>query len=548
MRGLTRPSRVAALVAAAALVVTACGGGDEGEKPGGAGGDTYSMQVNNPENPLIPGTTNESEGSQIIEGLWTGLVQYDDDTNLAYTGVAQSIESDDRKTWTVKLKDGWTFHDGTPVNADSFVKAWNYTAYSPNAQDNSYFFSNIEGYDDLQAPTDAKGNPTGKPKAKELSGLKKVDDLTFTVRLTSPFAQFPLTTGYNAFYPLPEAFYKDPEAFGKKPIGNGPFKADTEFVQGQGITLSRYDDYAGEDKAKAAGVEIRVYQDINTAYTDVEGGNLDVTDEIPTDAQGSVADEFGDRYVERPEASYNYIGFPIYDKRWADKRVRHAFSMAIDRDTIADKIFQGARTPAFSTIPDVISGHRDDACEYCRYDPKAAKALLAQTDFDTSEPVELWFNAGADHGPWMQAVGNMLRDAFGVEYKLRGDLDFDQYLPKGDAKGFTGPFRLGWVMDYPSMQNFLQPLFSKAALPPNGSNSTFWVNEDFEKFVKEGNAAASDEQAVAAYQKAEDVLLEEMPITPIFFGKAQAVHSERVGDVKLDAFSRVQLADVTVAG
>ena len=84
---------------------------------------------------------------------WTGLVEYDRESNEAvYTGVAESIESEDQTTWTVTLKDGWTFHDGTPVNAESFVNAWNYIAYSPNAQGASYFMANIEGYGDLQAP------------------------------------------------------------------------------------------------------------------------------------------------------------------------------------------------------------------------------------------------------------------------------------------------------------------------------------------------------------------------------------------------------------
>ena len=133
-------------------------------------------------------------------------MQYDDQGGVAYTGVADSITSDDSTTWTVTLKDGWTFHDGTPVTAASFVDAWNYTAYSPNAQSASYFFANVEGYDALQAETDDAGNVTTPPSAEEMTGLKVVDDQTFTVTLSAPFAQFPVTVGYNAFYPMPESF------------------------------------------------------------------------------------------------------------------------------------------------------------------------------------------------------------------------------------------------------------------------------------------------------------------------------------------------------
>ena len=84
-----------------------------------------------------------------------------------------------------------------------------------------------------------------------MSGLEVVDESTFTVTLDGPFAQFPVTVGYNAFYPLPESFFEDPDAAGKLPVGNGPFKADEEFVPGQGFTLTRYEDYGGEEAAKA---------------------------------------------------------------------------------------------------------------------------------------------------------------------------------------------------------------------------------------------------------------------------------------------------------
>jgi ABC-type oligopeptide transport system substrate-binding subunit len=542
--------RSGALVAAgiaAAMMLSACGGSDD--KGGGssaATGGTFSMYIGEPENALVPGNTTEDQGNQVVSSLWTGLVQYDDKGEVTYTGVADSIKSDDNTTWTVKLKDGWTFHDGTPVTAKSFVDAWNYTAYSPNAQGASYFFANVDGYDALQAPTDADGNVTGDPAAKEMTGLKVVDDQTFTVTLTSAFAQYPVTVGYTAFYPLPEAFFTDPEAAGKKPIGNGPFKADGDFVPGTGITLSRYDDYAGDDKAKVDKVEYRVYADVNTAYTDVQGGTLDVLRRIPPDAAGTAPDEFGDRYLEDESSSFTYLGFPMYDPRYADKRVRQAFSMAIDREEIAKQIFSGTRTPAKDIIAPMIDGARDDACKYCELDVEKAKQLLDEAGFDKTKPVELWFNAGAGHDAWVQAVGNQLRKNLGIEYVLKGDLDFAQYLPLLDSKGMTGPFRLGWSMDYPSPQNYLEPLFSTAALAPAGSNQTFYTNPKFDDLVSQGNQASNNEEAIKLYQQADDILLEDMPVIPMFFQVEQSVYSENVDNVVVDLFGRVKAQDVTV--
>ena len=535
--------RASATLLALALAATACGGddgdnGSNGDSEGAAGG-SFSIYIGEPENPLIPSNTSETEGGQVIDSLFTGLVTYDvDTTELQMDGVAESIESDDSKTWTVTLKDGWTFHDGTPVTADSFVKAWNFAANSQNAQGNSYFFANVVGYDQLQ------GEEGAAPASTEMSGLKKVDDSSFTVELNEPFRQYPLTVGYTAFFPLPEAFFTDPEAFGKKPIGNGPFKADTEFAPGQGITLSRFEEYPA-DKAKADTLEYRVYTEINTAYTDVQGGNLDIA-EVPPDAITTFQDEFGDRALERESSTFQYLGFPTYDPRFADKKVRQAFSMAIDRAAISEAIFNGTRKPAYDAISPVVDGHRPEACQYCKYDPEAAKALLAETGFDTSAPVDLWFNAGAGHDEWVQAVGNNLRDNLGITYQLQGGLQFAEYLPKGDQKGFTGPFRLGWAMDYPSPQNYLEPLYSTKAQPPNGSNSAFYSSAEFDSLVAEGNSADSNEEAIEKYQAADDVLLEDMPIMPMFFGLGQFVHSDKVSNVNVDAFGRVDAAAVTV--
>jgi oligopeptide transport system substrate-binding protein len=551
----TKRVRAAAALVALSLAAAACsdGGGSDDQAGGDGSGGTFSIQIADPENPLVPGNTTESEGNQVLQALFTGLITYDvETTEVQYDGVAESIESDDNITWTVTLKDGWTFHDGSPVTASSFVDAWNYAADPANAFGGSYFFGNITGYDELQEAAEGEGGaasaPPTDPSAAEklLAGLEVVDDQTFTVELTDPFSQFPLTVGYTAFYPLPEAFFDDPEAFGKKPIGNGPFKADTEFVPGQGITMSRYEDYAGDVQPQADGIEMRVYSDLNTAFNDLQAGNLDITDAIPPELIATADEELGDRYLERPAAGFDYLGFPTYDARFQDKRVRQAISMAINREEIVEAVYNGSRTPARDVIPPVIDGHREDACEFCVYDPEAAKALLDETDFDTSKPLELWFNAGAGHDLWVQAAGNQLRENLGVDYVLKGDLEFAEYLPLLDDKGITGPFRLGWGMDYPSPQNFLEPLFSTGALPPNGSNATFYSNPEFDRLIEQGNSAESIEEGIEFYQQADDVLLEDMPIAPMWFRKTQGARSENVSNVQFDAFQNVVLEDVTV--
>ena len=250
------------------LILVACGDGAEettttaapGETTTTAdsgGGDTtttteammgpegvFSTYIAEPEH-LTPSTSNESEGIAVLRALFKGLVDYDVRTSEPRNQVADSIVSDDGGTnWTITLKDGWTFHDGTPVTANSFVDAWNFTAYGPNGQQNNSFLANIAGYSEV-SPDE------GDPTAEALSGLAVVDDLTFTVELSAADAQFPVQLGYMAYAPLPQAFFdggttaeERVAAFDNAPIGNGPFMMDGVWEHNVQIATAYYPDYA----------------------------------------------------------------------------------------------------------------------------------------------------------------------------------------------------------------------------------------------------------------------------------------------------------------
>ena len=139
MRVLARKGAVIGAVGFA-LVLSACGGGDEegaddGGSPGAEGGPAGAVVIEGcqPQNLLIQANTNETCGGNPLDWIFSKLVSYDPDTAEPSNEIAESIESEDNITWTITLKDGWTFHDGTPVTAQSFVDAWNFGAYGPNA-------------------------------------------------------------------------------------------------------------------------------------------------------------------------------------------------------------------------------------------------------------------------------------------------------------------------------------------------------------------------------------------------------------------------------
>ena len=551
---LTRrvPLASVALILALSLVAAACGGDEGGgessqnEDSGApAQGGSFTMSGCEPES-LIPGNSNETCGGQVLQGLFTALVRFDAETSEpTFEGaVGESIESDDQKVWTIKIKDGWTFHDGTPVTAQSFVDAWDWTAYGPNVAGNSYFFENVEGYDEVQCELNAAATKCiSDPKTDEMTGLEVIDDLTFEVTLKDKFSQYPITPGYNAFHPLPKSFFDDPEAFNEKPIGNGPYMMDGEWKHNQAINLVKYEDYTGTP-GNADAIEYRIYgaEGLDTAYRDLQAGNVDVLDSVPPEQIEAAKQEFGDRFLESPSSSFTYLGFPLYDDRFEDPALRHAFSMAIDRQAIIDAIFFGTLTTAKSVVSPVVKGSREDPCgDLCVYDPDAAKQMLEDAGGWQGE-LTLWFNNDGGHEEWMEAVSNQLRQNLGIQDIKFESFEFAEYLGKLDAEEATGPFRLGWVMDYPSPQNYLEPIYGTTG----SSNNFAYSNDEVDRLIEQGNASASVDEGIGFYNQAEDIVLEDMPVIPLWFGLNQTAHSERISNVLQDAFSFTRLAEIEV--
>ncbi len=527
--------RLAATVAALGMLTAACGGSDsdDSESTGGgsAGGDLriYSSEPAF----LVPSAADDEPSILVVRQLYRGLVKYDQE-GAPQLDVAESIESDDNKTWTVKLKDGYTFTNGEPVDADSFLRSWNYAGNVSNAQNNSYFMGRIAGFDEMQKE--------GVKKNATFSGLKKVDDLTFTIELTEPFSGFESVLGYSGFFPMAQECVDNFDACNKQPIGNGPYMIDGEWENNVQIKLKRNEDYAGEDAGKPDTLTYRIFDDVEAAYAAFEGGELDVMYTVPPNKIAEVEQNYGETLLKEPSSSFTYLGLPTYDERFQDPKLRQALSMAIDRQAIIDAIFDGSLAPATGFVAPNFDGAREGICEYCEFDEDAAKALYEETD-GIEGPVELWANAGSGHEEWLQAIGDGWKNTLGIDYKLKVDItDFGQYLKVADDKKFTGPYRLGWGPDYPVMETYLAPLYTTGA----SSNNSGYANPEFDKLIQEGDAADSLEDAIPSYQAAEDLLAEDMPVIPMWWGLTTVVWSDNVAEMVHNPITDVDYGQITM--
>jgi oligopeptide transport system substrate-binding protein len=520
---LSRRNRLAGvgLAAVASLVLAACGGGS------GQDGDNNVITVygTNPQNPLIPTATNEVGGGDPLRNLFVGLVAYNTDGSTT-NEVAESIEGDEEsKVWTVKLKAGKTFTDGSPVTSESFVRAWNYGANADNKQLNNYFFYPIEGTDEIG--NTAKG-------AKEISGLEIVDDSTFKITLKSPESDFPLRLGYSAYFPVPDAAFdesgKITEEYGERPIGNGPYKlSKTGWERNKQISMVPNEDYDGALEPENDGLTFKFFNSTDAAYSDVQAGNLDVLDQVPPSALSTFEGDDSVTAYNEPGSVFSSLTIPErlphFDGKEGELR-RAAISMATDREEICEKIFNGARTPAKDFTSPVLDGWTEEVegNEVLEFNAEEAKRLWAEAnDIDewSGKFVLAYNNDGAGNKEFSEAVANQLKNNLGIEAEPKVYPTFDELRKDVTDRTIKTPFRTGWQADYPSMLNYLGPIYGTGA----GSNDGDYSNKEFDKLINDAAATQGDERYELIGQ-AQTILLKDLPALPLWYQNATAVTSK----------------------
>jgi ABC-type oligopeptide transport system substrate-binding subunit len=526
-------SRRLAWLAVPILFATAPAACSSGGGTGSSASNPVTIGIGEPQH-LVPSNTVESNGTQVIVALWTPLITYDS-KGAPVMDAAQSITTPDQKVWTITLKPGWTFANGEPVTADNYINAWNYAAYGPNAQLGTNFFQRIAGYADMQS-----ANASTPPKATTLAGLKKTNNSTFQVTLDSPFSQFELLLGYNVFYPLPSAAFSGPNkinpSFEQAPIGQGPFKMNGVWNHNQNIAVQEYGNYKGT-KPNMSNINFKIYQDQNTMYNDLISGNLDVQPQIPSTKLANAPTDLGDRFKKTPSSYIGFITVPSYIQAYT-LPIRQAISMAFNREEITQKIFQSAYTPAASWVSPLVQGYRPDTCgQFCTYNPARAKQLWTQAGGVPGNKILLYYNADGGHKDWVDAVCNQLRTNLGVNCQGAPVAQFADLRNQAQAHNLQGLLRGAWSFDYPSIEDYLAPLYATGA----PSNDGGYSNPTFDAALLAAGRAPNQAAAIRGYQGAEDIIAHGMPVIPTWFRDNLFGYSTRMSNVNVDLFANVDV-------
>ncbi|WJM15404.1 ABC transporter substrate-binding protein [Microbacterium arborescens] len=511
-----------AAVAIGALALSACTSqrGGDGETDAATDVDgTFVFAASADPASLDPAFAQDGETFRVSRQIFEGLVGTEPGTADPAPLLAESWESsDDGLTHTFQLKEGVTFHDGTPFNAEAvcanFDRWYNWTGLAASEALSYYYGKLFRGYVET-------------PDTAVFDSCTAGSDLEATVQLKQPFAGFIPALSLPAFAmqsPTALEEYGADEIGGTEeapslseygaghPTGTGPYKFD-EWSPGEELTLSAYDDYWG-DSGQVNKIIFRVIDDPTARRQALEAGSIDGYDLVgPADT--AALEEAGFTMVSRPPFTILYLAFNQAQPELQDVRVREALSHAIDKEALISQVLPEGTEVATQFMPDTVNGYNPDVTTY-DYDPEKAKALLAEAGYTEANPLTLTFNYPVNVSrPYMPdpeqiatVISTQLTDV-GVQLTPQTDAWSPDYLDKITGTADHGIHLLGWTGDYNDTDNFVGVFF--------GAPSAEWGFDNPELFaaLNAARGVPNLEEQTALYEQINEQVAEFIPGVPL---------------------------------
>lgn len=491
---------------------------------------------------LLPADAPGRCGQQATGALFSLLTRLDPDSGRVRWGmaepgaVAETIASIDGRRWEVTIKEGWQFHDGSPVTAASFVDAWNAAVAGETAVASAFLFQPILGFDAVHCP-----EPGCEPTSDRLAGLRVLDERRFEVVLSIPERSFPARLAHPAFAPLPPAAFEDPEGFREAPVGNGPFRLEGPWLHDERISLRPVEGHPALPEEGAPGVDLLLYDDNRAAWDALERGGLDVATRLPPGTWDRAADRYG--RVERGGDGYAALVVPSSVPALSeDPRLARALSMAIDREAIIEEHLDGAARPATGLVPPVVSDAVDRCRAICRFDPGWARQLLTAVGGLPEGGIELWVDGDGQHEPWVRAIARQWREHLRLgpqEVRVRR-LSHSAWVSHVQDRRAGGMYPIGWRMDVPTAEEYLRELHAPGGL----FNLDGFAEAEVGARLAQVGRAPSTADARLLLRRIERDVLASMHHVPLWVRTHRAVHGPRVDGVVLDARGLVRLTSL----
>lgn len=528
-------------------------GKTEDEKP--ATGENASdgekiLRTNNSSEPgsLDPPLAEGTHESWILDHTFEGLMTVDKDLEIV-PGMAESYKlSEDKLTYTFKIREDAKWSNGDSVTAEDFEYSWK-RALSPDiASDYAHQLYYIEG---------GEAYNTGKGKEEDVK-VKAEDENTLVVTLEAPTAYFLELTAFYTLYPVNKSAVEANKDWAKSPetfVSNGPFEL-TEWNHDATIKIRKNDNYYDKDKVNLDGIDFDIIDDENTTWQKYEGGDYDFLLPLPQAVIAQMQKEGNDELVIAEEVGTYYYNLNAeYEmangvKPFANSKIRRAFAMSLDKQTIVDKISQGGELPAVSVIPSGMNDengkeYRDGVGNLIEFNVDEAKKLfeeglseenLKAEDFKN---VVILYNTLEAHKKIAQAAQDMWRVNLGVEVQLE-NVEFQVKLDR-EKSGDYQISRGGWIGDYADPITFLELWDSKSSF-----NDANYKNPEYDKLIAIAKTSPDNEERFKAMRDAEKMLIEDMPVVPVYFYRRPYAQKPYVSGVfkPLVNYPRLTYADI----
>ena len=490
--------------------LTGCGGGESNVSAGNKTGTLYWGNGTEPQS-LDPQIATGVPEHHIISAVMEGLVLKDRKTLEPRPGVAESWDiSDDGRVYTFYLRDNARWSNGDSHTAHDYAWSW-WRALQP-ALGNLYAYM-------LFPVENAQQYYEGDISDFNKVGVKALNDRTLQVTLKYPTPYFLQLLDHYSLFPVHQATiekFGDADQRGTRwtyegnLVGNGPFQL-VDWKINRRIVVQRNPHYWDKENVSLNEIIFIPIENIVTEERMFRAGQLHVTSSLPAD-KISVYREAKDPELRiAPYLGTYYYRLNVRKPQLKDPRVRRALAMTVDRQKLVDNITKGGQLPAYAMTPPGTMGYfpKSDL----KFDPQGAKKLLADAGYPNGEgfpPTEILYNTNEGHRKVAVALQDMWKKHLNIDIRLLNQ-EWKVYLDSESA-GQYEISRAGWIGDYVDPNNFLD-LF----LCGGGNNRTGWCNEEYDRLILDvAPSMSSHSERLEVFQQAEKLLLDDMPIIPIY--------------------------------
>jgi len=502
--------------AALAFLFCSCGQKQSSPTPQGNAPVEQIFHLGNGTEPqdLDPHTVAGVPEHHIITALIEGLVvpePHDPGHVKVLPGVAETWDiSPDKTTYTFHLRANSKWSNGDPVTAQDFVKTYQRILSPTLASEYAYMLFIVKGAEDFN---------TSKLKNFDDVGFKALDDRTLQVQLRAPTPYFlPLLTHYSWFplhLPTLEKYGKVYERGNTWTlpghfVGNGPFLL-TEWKQNQIIIVKKNPDYWDAANVKLKEIHFHPIESEDTEERAFRTGQLHVSNTVPGSKIPVYRKEHPDWLVIDDYFGNYFYRLNVTKPPLNNKKVRQALALCIDRKAIVEHITRAGQKPAYNLTPTIANLYQ---CEpQFAEDIEKARKLMAEAGYPGGKgcpTIEILFNTLETHRSIAEAIQQMWKKHLGIDAQLVNQ-EWKVYLDSQRQLNYQ-VCRGSWIGDYPDPNSFLDMWVTGG-----GNNETGFSNAEYDRLIREAGMTADPKARMEIFHKAEVLLMDEMPIIPIYF-------------------------------